>query len=400
MSHYTREVEGTEVIDFVPWQERKEDITPLNKLNGKLVHSHPAVKDFLALTAFTCPHGHENTYYDAWFEQRGAKVDAHGNYWIVVPGDSTTLFAAHLDTADARQARVRHVYKKGNMLTTDGTSLLGADDRAGVAVLLHLIRNQVPGVYVFFVGEEVGRLGSEAVAKATVKHAYRRVIQWDRRGYGSIITEQMGEQTASDEFAEALAAQYAERGLVMHKDPGGSFTDSYSFRGVVSECTNISIGYFGAHSTAEVQDLNYLVEMADASVSIDWEALPSVREPVVRSYTYRYSYGSYGKGGYASSGWGSADWAWDEGYQAGYEDGYSRAETEAARDLDLVVWKRDAAVATGKAPEYYGDWAGDMYVRASNGEAVSLAEIRSMVSSEPEEAVLLIDMLLSSKVGD
>jgi hypothetical protein len=167
----------------------------------------------------------------------------------------------------------------GDFISTDGNSILGADDRAGIAVLLHLIRNKVPGRYVFFTGEEAGRVGSTVAEQDGIADDIDRVICWDRYGEGSIITHQMRERCCSNEFVTALSQEYGRQGLVLAPDNKGTFTDSYSFVNSVPECTNISVGYYQAHTRSESQNARFLVEMAEASVLIDWEGLPVARDP-------------------------------------------------------------------------------------------------------------------------
>jgi putative aminopeptidase FrvX len=89
--------------------------------------------------------------------------DRFGNYYKI-PGDDTTMFTSHLDTADRKQLvtnLVSTVDSDGDEhILTDGNSILGADDnKAGVAVMLYMMHNKVPGLYYFFLGEEVGGIG-------------------------------------------------------------------------------------------------------------------------------------------------------------------------------------------------------------------------------------------------
>lgn len=245
--------------------------------------NHPVAKDFMWLTRTTCPHGHEHEVYGAMLEGLGFSMDEFGNYWLGIPTKDNklpdTMFAAHLDTADYGEVKkIKRVVDKGGIVKTDGKTLLGADDRAGMAVLLHLIRERVPGTYIMFVGEERGRKGSEPVSETLVPHAFQRMICFDRYGKHSIISAQCGQRTASVEFVEALASQYKGLGLQFKEDEYGSYTDSYSFVDVIPECTNISVGYSNAHTNAETQDLKFLVQLAEASVKIDWESLPSARD--------------------------------------------------------------------------------------------------------------------------
>lgn len=72
---------------------------------------------------------------------------------------------AHLDTPRST-AGVNPVMADGR-ITSDGTTILGVDNRAGVAVLLHALRENIRAgwggnyVVVFTVGEELGLFGSK-----------------------------------------------------------------------------------------------------------------------------------------------------------------------------------------------------------------------------------------------
>lgn len=253
-------------------------------MNPKL-SSHPVIKDFLWLTKFTTPYGSEHKRFKKFFLDLGCEIDSSGNFFLSI-GESRTMFAAHIDTADRQPQRVRRKIK-GDVISSDGTTILGADNRAGMAVLLHLIRNQVPGHYAFFVGEESGRIGSrEAASEGIHDGIIDRVICWDRMGTTSVITHQLGERSCSDEFADALVSTYADLDptLILSRDSGGTYTDSYSYLDSVPECTNISIGYVNQHSPSEKQDARFLVAMAEASVHVDWEHLPVMRDPTARVY--------------------------------------------------------------------------------------------------------------------
>lgn len=109
-------------------------------------------------------------------------------------------------------------------------------------------------------------------------------ISFDRKGYTSIITEQWGGQCASDEFALDLADVIAQADVNKRldkfvSDPTGSFTDSANFTDVISECTNLSVGYFNQHTANETQDLVFVENLCDALCQIDWTVLNSYRDP-------------------------------------------------------------------------------------------------------------------------
>ena len=243
---------------------------------------------FLALCQKLVPYGMENDYYGSLLTRLGFQQDTHKN-WIAerMAGEerSTTAFMAHLDTVGGTYSPIA-VYVEDEVAHTGGQSILGADDRAGVAVLLHLYLNDIPGRYCLFVGEECGRIGSVKMAEellAATSDAPHflsgclRAIQFDRRGDNSIVTHQLGIPTCSRQFADSLSNQLYDLGFVMDPDSTGVFTDSLGFIGSIPECTNLSVGYDGAHTRAEYQCLRFLDDIATSAFIIHWEALPAVR---------------------------------------------------------------------------------------------------------------------------
>jgi hypothetical protein len=54
----------------------------------------------------------------------------------------------------------------------------------------------------------------------------------------------------------------------------------------VSECTNISVGYYGQHGVNETQDLVYAEFLCDSLVNADWDMLLFRRDPAVVEDTW------------------------------------------------------------------------------------------------------------------
>ena len=254
------------------------------------------IKDkFLKLTQRTYPHGTEKELFPLLC--KGLKEDEFGNLFIKI-GNSDTMFTSHLDTATSSLTKVNHVID-GDIIRTDGTSILGADDKAGVVVMLYMIEKNVPGLYYFFLGEEVGCIGSRKVAdkqKIQKIDGINKVVSFDRRGTNSVITYQSGKRCASDKFAEALSAALnkADDSFLYKSDDTGVLTDSVQFIGIYSECTNISVGYQSEHTYGETQDIKHLEKLAVACTKINWSELPVERDPSKVEYkTYNYGFGSY-----------------------------------------------------------------------------------------------------------
>lgn len=247
---------------------------------------------FLKLTSRTVPYRMETPFVDDMIRcglfPRDIQKDNIGNYFYKI-GESRTVFTCHLDTVSGNTSKVTHVID-GDYIRTDGSTILGADDKAGVTILLFMIKNNVPGLYYFFVGEEVGCVGSTAAAKRSEFRNYDRMISFDRRDVWSVITHQSFSRCCSDAFANNLAEELNKFGLNYRKDSGGIYTDSAEFTEVIPECTNLSVGYYREHSTSETQNILHLKRLAQACLSIDWENLVTVRNPLEKDYM---SYGGY-----------------------------------------------------------------------------------------------------------
>jgi peptidase M28-like protein len=244
------------------------------------------LQTFLDLTDYTYCLGEEHELLDRLPE--GLQEDEIGNYFMEIGEGSEIMFCAHLDTAAFSKEKVTHVEfrtKTGNQLIigTDGSTLLGADDKSGVVIMMNMIEHNIPGLYYFFIGEESGLVGSRGILEQNEElfKKYKKCISFDRKAYGSVITRQMGGDCCSDSFANALISEFKKAGMTYQIDRGGVFTDSAVFIDVIPECTNLSVGYFNEHSEHEYQNIDYLERLADVATKVDWESLPTDRKMLV-----------------------------------------------------------------------------------------------------------------------
>lgn len=241
----------------------------------------------------------------------GIKRDDYGNFYFRIQNDkpTTVMFTSHLDTATQAKGKVTHKFD-GDMIKTDGTTILGADDKAGVVIMFHMIKNKVPGLYYFFLAEEVGCLGSKWLGrkledeKWIEKDLYKninKVISFDRKGYDSVISYQ-NYRSASDKFTDELAKRLNKADKTetfkYKTDPTGMYTDSARISHIYPECTNLSVGYFSQHTKSEKQNLAFLTKLCDAVIRVDWETLPVERDPKKDNESKHYrgssSYDSWG----------------------------------------------------------------------------------------------------------
>jgi len=211
-------------------------------------------------------------------------IDYSGNIHVDLrqSPNNGTLFTSHVDTVHRHDGR-NHIKYEGNFVfSNEKGSPLGADDAAGVSVLLHMIDNNVPAYYIFFQGEEQGGIGSKWLAKSEIELLcnFKRAVAFDRKDVYSVITHQGWGKCCSDEFALALAndLNIAEDMFVFTPDETGIYTDTAEFTHIISECTNISVGYYNEHSDREKLDIVHLQALAKACLKVDWDNLPTVRD--------------------------------------------------------------------------------------------------------------------------
>jgi len=284
--------------DYTSLSKGQSTTSPsVNKIEKKeYVYDPKDVRStFLSLTQKTYPH-----FSDCRHEKEVLKYlppleeDQFGNYYKIIGENPKVMFTSHLDTAD-REQKVTNLYSRtqngDEIIYTDGSSILGADDKAGVTVMLYMIAHNIPGLYYFFIGEERGGIGSNALAGSFDTTPYlkeiKKCVSFDRRRTGSVITHQLGRQCCSNEFGSALCREFNKGGLSLSLDTTGIYTDSASFMDDIPECTNISVGYENEHTGRELQNISFLDRLAKASLKVDWNSLPVVRKAGINSEVLR-----------------------------------------------------------------------------------------------------------------
>lgn len=233
--------------------------------------------------------------------------DRHGNYTLIVGYEPRIAFMSHHDTVHLTEGRSK-VNLKNGFYTVENANCLGADCTTGVYIMLKMIEAQVPGVYVIHAGEEVDCVGSRAIVKDRpdwFDHV-QIAISFDRKGYSSVITHQMGMRTCSDDFADSLAAILGDN---YEKDDTGSYTDSNEYAYDFPECTNVSVGYFSQHCKTESQDKVFLDMMIEKLIEADWSSLVVKRNPDVVDCLWSNTYSEYGVNGWTTK---SRGWDYDD----------------------------------------------------------------------------------------
>jgi hypothetical protein len=246
---------------------------------------HNDIATILNMFSYARPMGSqtEKDFIAQYLTPLGFKPDAFGNQILELHKPdgtwSKTLFSSHSDTVDRGEGRKGlALWPDEGLLGAEMLSLSATDKTAGVWLMTEMVKAKIPGLYIIHYGEENGCLGSQALAEKTpnqlrhIEHA----IAFDRAGTSDVVTYQMGRRTCSDAFALALCNQL---GGEFKPSPDGVYTDTNEYAGLVPECTNISVGYSRQHSQDEQQNVDFLIELRDTLLTVDWAALPTERAP-------------------------------------------------------------------------------------------------------------------------
>jgi len=213
----------------------------------------------------------------------GVWQDEHLNYHVQI-GESPILWSSHTDTVHKVQGyqsiRVDHLNQSIHLSRRSkriGVRCLGADDTVGCFLMCEMIRREVPGHYIFHYGEEVGGIGSGELRDRS-PHLIQSAlfaIALDRQGTGDIVTSQTCGDCASTAFVASLAPMLpgtysAARGL---------FTDTANYADIIPECTNLSVGYYRAHTPDEWVDYSHVAALLEALCILDASRLVCARDP-------------------------------------------------------------------------------------------------------------------------
>ncbi|MFB1050427.1 M20/M25/M40 family metallo-hydrolase [Paraliobacillus sp. JSM ZJ581] len=123
------------------------------------------------------------------YEDESAEITGHGagNLICTLKGDPSIepiYFTSHMDTVVPGRGVKPQVTE--DYVTSDGTTILGADDKAGLAAILESIRvlkeNNVSHgdiQYIITVGEESGLVGAKALTKEKIHASFGYAIDSD-----------------------------------------------------------------------------------------------------------------------------------------------------------------------------------------------------------------------------
>lgn len=137
-----------------------------------MVNKKRLINTFLELVKIDSPSGEEEAMaveMTKRLKKLGAKVerDSYGNVIAKLPGiGETFMLNAHLDTVEPGRG-IKPIIK-GNKIVSDGTTVLGADDKAGLSAIMEALTvvkesgaQHLPLEVVLTLGEETGLFGAK-----------------------------------------------------------------------------------------------------------------------------------------------------------------------------------------------------------------------------------------------
>ena len=147
------------------------------------VNSERLLNTLMELCRITSPSGREegvSDYIRTKLRTLGleAETDETGNLYVSSASNpkQPLFLSSHMDTVPVPQGKEVRVIRKDGRICSDGSTILGGDDKQGVAAALEMLSlcRENPGLHrplevIFTVKEEVGSLGSGAVDPSRLK---------------------------------------------------------------------------------------------------------------------------------------------------------------------------------------------------------------------------------------
>ncbi len=218
------------------------------------------------------------------------KNDKLGNIWSIRHKDAP-VFIAHMDTVIGSDDFYKVELKEENGKIFRPGHVLGADDRAGV----NLILNHKKKInFVLTVDEEVGAIGASALSindefiNDMSKGTF--FIELDRRGGKDVLGNTHGycSKECSDAVLEVMTG---------FSEGYGVFTDIDALTGI-AQGVNLSVGYHGAHTKNEylnIAEFNYINSKIILLSKIKGHraTFEKPKNRYGRAYNYNYDFSKY-----------------------------------------------------------------------------------------------------------
>lgn len=273
-------------------------------------------KELFELLTIQAPSGKEEkvvNYLRPKLEKLCDKVftDDYGNLLAEkVVGDgkgATVILSAHMDTVSNIKKGRKVLWDEKTQTFRSSKGVLGADDRAGIAIILAVLRNidkvSFNGTIkvCFSREEEIGCVGADQIDPNFYKDAVLAIVV-DRRGRRDIVT---GCGQMYGFCSKAVGQFFEDCSALLDMDwkavPGG-VSDALTFSGNGVHAVNLSAGYNNEHTEKETvhvpscRDTINLILQAFSCINSQFHKFGEVPEASAWGrYSYSYSESRFDK---------------------------------------------------------------------------------------------------------
>lgn len=218
-------------------------------------------------------------------DQASEQIDHEGNNLIcTLKGNieaPTIYFTCHMDTVTPGK-NIQPIVQHDGYITSDGTTILGADDKAGIAVIFEAIQqikeNDIKHgdiQFVITVGEESGLVGAKVIDTSLLKASYGYALDSDG-AIGNIVVQApyQSQIIANITGKSAHAGVEPEKGISAITLAAKSIAKIKTGR--IDAETTANIGYFKGGKSTQTNVVVDQVEIVAEARSLVKEKLEKV----------------------------------------------------------------------------------------------------------------------------
>lgn len=198
------------------------------------------------------------------------------------------FFSSHMDTVTPGQ-NVKPQIKDG-WITSDGTTILGADDKAGIAVIFELIHVLIENdidhgdiQFIFTVGEESGLAGAKALDRSLIDSEFGFVLDSDGP-VGNIVVA----APYQTKFTAEIFGKSAHAGVAPEKGVSAITTAAKAIAkmtlGRIDEETTANISYFQGGKKAQTNIVTDYVYIEGEARSIQKDKLDRLIDDIRKHF--------------------------------------------------------------------------------------------------------------------
>lgn len=198
------------------------------------------------------------------------------------------FFSSHMDTVTPGVSIKPQI--KDGVITSDGTTILGADDKAGIAVIFELIHVlQEHSIehgdiqFILTVGEESGLVGAKVIDQSLITAEYGYVLDSDGE-VGNLIVS----APYQSKFTATIYGKSAHAGVAPEKGISAITTAARAIAkmklGRIDEVTTANISYFKGGKKEVTNIVTDYVEIEGEARSLRKENLDRVTNEIERLF--------------------------------------------------------------------------------------------------------------------